>query len=114
MFIRSTKAPAVIVECAFIDNKTDLKIIDTAAEQKAMGVAIAKGFLKTLGIAYKAKEETVSKKKDNTPDNYAKSAVEKAIKKGVLKGTDTGDYKLHSAVTRQDLFVFLDRLGLLN
>ena len=53
-FIRSTNAPAVIVECAFLDNKADAQIIDTAAEQAAMGVAIAKGFLKTLGIAYKA------------------------------------------------------------
>lgn len=51
-FIRQTKAPAVIVECAFIDNKTDIAIIDTASEQKAMGEAIAKGILKTLNIAY--------------------------------------------------------------
>lgn len=51
-FIRETSAPAVIVECAFIDNATDIKIIDTATEQKAMGVAIAKGILKTLGITY--------------------------------------------------------------
>ena len=55
-FIRQTSCPAVIVECAFVDNKTDIKIIDTAAEQKAMGVAIAKGILKTLGITYKAEE----------------------------------------------------------
>lgn len=52
-FIRQTKAPAIIVECAFIDNKADIAIIDTAAEQKAFGVAIAKGILKTLNIAYK-------------------------------------------------------------
>lgn len=55
-FIRSTNAPAVIVECAFIDNKTDIQIIDTKAEQIAMGVAIAKGILSTLGIAHKAQE----------------------------------------------------------
>ena len=53
-FIRQVTAPSVIVECAFVDNKTDMQIIDTAAEQKAMGVAIAKGVLKTLGIAWKA------------------------------------------------------------
>lgn len=52
-FIRNTSAPAVIVECAFVDNAKDIQIIDTAAEQKAMGVAIAKGILKTLGVAYK-------------------------------------------------------------
>lgn len=52
-FIRSTSAPAIIVECTFVDNKTDMQILDTAAEQKTMGIAIAKGILKTLGIAYK-------------------------------------------------------------
>lgn len=57
-FIRETSAPAVIVECAFIDNKKDIAIIDTAAEQKAMGIAIAKGILKTLGIAYVEEKKT--------------------------------------------------------
>ena len=52
LFIRQTACPAVIVECAFLDNKKDVQIIDTAAEQKAMGVAIAKGILSTLGISY--------------------------------------------------------------
>lgn len=49
-FIRQTKAPAVIVECAFVDNATDIQIIDTEPERIAMGEAIAKGILKTLGI----------------------------------------------------------------
>lgn len=49
-FIREVTAPAVIVECAFVDNKADIQIIDTAAEQKKMGIAIAKGILKTLNI----------------------------------------------------------------
>jgi N-acetylmuramoyl-L-alanine amidase len=53
-FIRQVNAPSIIVECAFVDNGADLAIIDTAAEQKAMGVAIAKGVLKTLGISEKA------------------------------------------------------------
>lgn len=51
-WIRQTKAPAIVMECAFVDNTKDLAIIDTAEEQKAMGIAIAKGVLKTLGIAY--------------------------------------------------------------
>lgn len=53
-FIRETKAPAVIIECAFVDNAKDIQIVDTAAEQKAMGQAIAKGILATLDIAWKA------------------------------------------------------------
>ena len=51
-FIRETKAPAVIIECAFVDNATDLQMIDTAEEQARMGVAIAKGILATLGVSW--------------------------------------------------------------
>ena len=40
-FIRNTNAPAIILECAFLDNKKDVAIVDTVAEQKAMGAAIA-------------------------------------------------------------------------
>lgn len=53
-FIRQTKCPAALVECAFIDNKTDVKIIDTKAERVAMGEAIARGVCKTIGVTYKA------------------------------------------------------------
>lgn len=51
-WIRQTNAPACLVECAFLDNKKDITIIDAAPEQKAMGIAIAKGILKTLGIKW--------------------------------------------------------------
>lgn len=105
-FIREVKAPAIIVECAFIDNKTDLAIIDTTAEQKAMGVAIAKGILNTLGIAY---IDTKKPTTDNVPDAYAADAVKWAIDNGILKGNENGDYKLHSNITRQDVIVFLCR-----
>ena len=50
-FIRETSAPAVIVECAFVDNASDLKILATESQRKSMGEAIAKGVLKTLGVA---------------------------------------------------------------
>lgn len=53
-FIRETKAPASIVECAFVDNAKDMQIIDTEAERQTMGIALAKGILKTLGIAWVA------------------------------------------------------------
>ena len=49
-FIREITAPAVIVECAFLDNATDIEILATEGKRKTMGQAIAKGILKTLGI----------------------------------------------------------------
>ena len=52
-FIRNTKCPAVIIECAFIDNSKDISIVDTKEERKVFGIAVAKATLKILGIAYK-------------------------------------------------------------
>lgn len=52
-FIRQTIAPAVIVECVFVDNKKDAAQADTLAEQKVFGEAIAKGIVKTMGLKKK-------------------------------------------------------------
>lgn len=62
--IRGTNMKAAIIESAFI-NSTDRYIVDTVPEQEAMGVAIAIGILKFLGIKYQgttvSKPETPSK-----------------------------------------------------
>lgn len=55
-FIRETTPPAVIVETAFLDS-ADREFVDTEAEQKRNGAAIAKGVLKELGIKWKPKEQ---------------------------------------------------------
>ncbi len=49
-FIRETSCPAVIVECAFVDNAQDLEILATESDRQKVGRAIAKGILKTLGV----------------------------------------------------------------
>ena len=103
-FIRETVAPAVIVECAFVDNGEDMKIIDTAEEQKAMGKAIAKGILKTLGIApveenAPAKEET---KVENAPSETEKEAELSELKAFFVKHKEV----LKEAVNR--FFRWLD------
>ena len=48
--IRLTDAPAVICEGVFVDNKTDVKIADTVAEQQEFGYAYARGILKAAGV----------------------------------------------------------------
>lgn len=58
-FIRETSAPAVIVECAFVDNATDRQIVATEGKRQAMGEAIAKGILKSLVVAVKAERGTL-------------------------------------------------------
>lgn len=48
--------------------------------------------------------------KDNTPDSWAKEAVDWAVKNHILYGDETGNYKLHDDCTRQEMLVFIDRL----
>lgn len=57
-FIRQ-KAPAVIVECAFVDS-ADIDLVDTEAERVKVGQAIAHGVLKTLGVTPKNEPTTGS------------------------------------------------------
>lgn len=114
-FIRETDAPAVLVECAFLDTKADLAIIDTEPEQKTMGVAIAKGVLKTLGIAWKEAEAPQADKPKvyNTIDElpgYAKSTIQKLIDKGWLSGYADGRLGLTEDMVR--IFAIHDRAGL--
>lgn len=47
------------------------------------------------------------------PADYAAAACEKAVAKGVVKGDGNGVYNWSNPVSRQDLCVVLDRLGLL-
>ena len=58
-FIRQTSCPSVIVECAFVDNASDLKILATESQRKQMGIAIAKGILKTLGVEIQSERATL-------------------------------------------------------
>lgn len=51
---------------------------------------------------------------DNVPDDYAKYSVYKAVQKKILVGNPNGDLRLHDNVTRQELCVILDRIGILD
>lgn len=80
-WIRETSAPAALVECAFVDNKKDIAIIDTAAEQKQMGIAIAKGILKTIGVKW-----VEEKKYTLTVSNLTKAQADALKKDLTAKG----------------------------
>lgn len=58
-FIRETSCPAAIIECAFVDNAADLKILDTEDKRKKVGQAVAKGILKTLDVKFQAESNVL-------------------------------------------------------
>lgn len=102
--IRLPKAPAVICECAFVDNKTDVKIIDTKAEQKAFGVAIAKGILNYFGINASAQ----ASKPAAAPASYKVKVTAAAL--NVRSGPGT-KYAINDCITDKGTYTIVDTKG---
>jgi GH25 family lysozyme M1 (1,4-beta-N-acetylmuramidase) len=57
----------------------------------------------------KTEESTMAKEKDNTPDTWAKEAVEWAKNNQIITGDGSGDLRLHDTLTRQEMCVMLHR-----
>lgn len=74
--IKYTSMDAIIVEVCFLDNKKDVQIADTVAEQKRNGVVIAHGILKHFGITIKTNNNTVNVKKYRNVIVYKKGTAD--------------------------------------
>lgn len=68
------------------------------------------GYGETFYEKYLKEDEIMANVKDNTPDSWAKEAVEWAVNNKILMGDEKGNYKLHDDCTRQEMLVFLNRL----
>ena len=101
--LRDTVAPAVLIEHGFHTNEQDTALLKDSQYRQALASAEALGILDHLGLSLPA---------EGAPDKaaeWADEAWELAYKLGILDGTRPGD-----PVTRQELGVVLQRLGLLD
>lgn len=109
-----TNMPAVLIEYGFHTNREDVALLKDSAYRDKLAEATARGVCDWLGIEYKKKEETPVDN-TNTPDTWAAAAWKKANGtigsdgKPILDGTRPRD-----TITRQEVAVILDRLGLLD
>lgn len=69
--------------------------------------------LKSAQASDSEQDSVSTKTVDNTPDDYAKYSVYKAVQNKILVGDTSGDLRLHDFVTRQDLCVILDRMNIM-
>lgn len=83
--IRATSMPAIIVEVAFLDNKTDVQICDTVGEQQRNGRVIGDGILKWAGISKKPNVNT------STEDN-----------KSILGKSEVAADKLYNVLVKKN------------
>lgn len=102
--LRKTSMPAILIECGFMDSKTDVPVIltDAYAENAARG--IAEGVCEVLGV--KMDEEAEDVDKAENPSAWAKESWEWAKENGLMDGTRPKD-----AVTREELAAVMMRLA---
>lgn len=73
MFTRATTMTAVLCECAFIDTKKDIEIVDENSEQKKFGEAYAKAIIEYFGG--KVSGTTTNTSQSNTSSSLPKFAT---------------------------------------
>lgn len=109
--IRQTKASAVITEGLFVDNAKDVQIADTIEEQKAFGVAYAKGIITTL----KQMGKFVSQQ-TNTQTSTATSTSKGYLVKintpvlNVRNGAGT-NFKINTKVKKGEIYTIVAEKG---
>ena len=97
--LRKSKMPAALLELGFMDSKTDVPIILTDEYAEGCAQAIVSVIVRRAGLTPKQNRDSA--------DSWAEAAWAKAHTAGVMDGTRPRD-----GVTRQELAVILDGLGL--
>lgn len=104
--LRTTTAPAMIVEHGFHTNREDTALLKDSAYRDKLAEAECRGICDYLGVAWKGGQ--AEGKPADAPAAWAAEAWRKAKDKGIMDGTRPAE-----GVTRQELAVVLDRLGLI-
>ncbi|MBQ5658749.1 MAG: N-acetylmuramoyl-L-alanine amidase, partial [Peptococcaceae bacterium] len=106
-----TTMPAALVETAFISNPDEERLLKDGAWQEKIAVAIAKGILESLGIAYKEtavkNDSVVSDNGSNFPESW-----NWAIKNGITDGSNPTGYAKREHVVEM-LYRFAKKRNLL-
>jgi len=106
--IRETNMPAVIVECAFIDNQLDYSLIDTEAEQKAYGRSIAYAILEFLEIPYKYDFEQPTQAPN--PDQWKYNTLQTLVDNKLINNYDDWVNKLNEPAPTWLIFEMIKKL----
>lgn len=98
--IRKADCPTLLLEIGFITNPAEEALLQSTYFQQKTAWAIANGIARTYGFT------------DYT-GHWAEKSIRKAIGAGIMKGYGDGTWRPEQPVTRAELAVILDRLGVL-
>lgn len=113
--LRETNMSALLTENLFIDNTSDAAKLKSEQFLQQIAYGHVQGIVKAFGLKKKGGQVAVPKNtaKDDITGHWAEESIRKAIKAGIIKGYSDGRFGPDEPVTRAQLAVILDRLGLL-
>lgn len=97
--IRKAKGVPVLIECGFIDNVNDMKLLQKNIDKVAEG--IARGICEYLGVDFKMKEQ--SKYFKDVNDHWATDIIDRVNELGIMGGYPDGTFKPDKAPNRAEL-----------
>ena len=99
--IRNTIAPAILVECAFMDNEREARLLLSDSFRRECALEIAKGICESFGVKFIEEQEvkgvSTSKEETKVPQELlnetGRFAARELIKKGVKEGVFTSKHE---------------------
>lgn len=118
--LKNTKAPAALVELAFISNSGEERLLASPEFREKCAVGVAKGVLAYLGVAWKELPKQEQKRetmfKDVPENHWGKGVIEKVVDLKLMSGYPDGRFGPDDSVTRVQLAAVLvnlvERFGL--
>ncbi|XEC95436.1 N-acetylmuramoyl-L-alanine amidase [Paenibacillus tarimensis] len=111
--LRETKMTAILVECGFMTNREEVELLKSDAFRRTCAESIAAGIVETYGLSKTEDEQAQGNFIDVPVGHWAEQAIRKAAALGIINGIKSDVFGLGEPVTREQLAVILDRLGLL-
>lgn len=108
--LRQTKAPAVLIECGFMDSSTDVPIICKDEYSKKVAAGIMAGIAKTAGLKKKKESSTDKSFTDVDSSAWYAREVKYVVEKGLMDGKGNGKFLPNSTITRAEVAAVVARL----
>lgn len=108
--LRETHMAAVLVECGFMTHREEAELLKSDSYRRKCAQAIVAAIVECYGLKRKQAEPPLV---DDISGHWAEVSLRKAIATQAITGFPDGSYQPDQPVTRAQLAMILDRLGLL-
>lgn len=117
--VKHTNMPTVLVECAFMDNLEEAKLLLTDAYRKECAVELAMGVCEYYGVTYVENKPVVTKPqeaikltnfKDVAAGTWYENSIKVASDLGIMNGDTEGNFNPSKTLTRAEMATIIAKL----